>query len=142
MSDSICTRGSSIGPAQEALPGLTAQDAAPKRRARRTSRGASRDPMRHGFYARTFTAEEMRRLDAGDSTIRDEMNLLRTKVLRLARLTPLKKISDNELEAVIKLIRVVAEIDALERTQLMRLKIDATADPALEALAGLDPDDL
>jgi hypothetical protein len=98
--------------------------------------------MRHGFYARTFTAEEMRRLDAGDSTIRDEMNLLRTKVLRLARLTPLKKISDNELEAVIKLIRVVAEIDALERTQLMRLKIDATADPALEALAGLDPDDL
>ncbi len=100
------------------------------------------DKLRHGFYSSTFTADEMRRLDAGDRGIRDEMNLLRTKVLRLARLTPLKKIGDKELDTLIKLIRVVAAIDLLERTQLMRLKIDPSSDPSFAALDALDPDDL
>ena len=98
--------------------------------------------MRHGFYTPTFSAEEIRRLDAGTSGIQEEMNLLRVKILRLARLTPLKKIEAKELETLIKLIRVVAVLDALERTGVMARKVDASASPLLEALAGMDPDEL
>ena len=108
----------------------------------RGARKTARDPLKHGFYGATFTSEEVRRLDAGDGDIRDEMKLLRTKVLRLAKLTPLRTISDKELDTLIKLIRVVAAIDLLERTRLMRLKMDADTDPAFEALAALDSSDL
>lgn len=121
---------------------MTETTAGTEPRPQRASRKVARDPLRHGFYAATFSSEEIHRLDAGDGDIRDEMKLLRTKVLRLAKLTPLRKISDRELDTLIKLIRVVAAIDVLERTRLMRLKMDADADPAFEALAALDSSDL
>ena len=108
----------------------------------RSSKAPAKDRFKHGFYTPLFTPEEIRHLDAGTAGIRDETNLLRTKVLRLARLTPLKKIDTKELETLIKLIRVVAVLDALERTGIMRSKVDATASPLLEALADMDPDDL
>jgi hypothetical protein len=97
---------------------------------------------KRGFYTSTFTAEEVRRLGTAAPEAQDERELLHTKILRLARLTPLRKINAPELETLIKLIRVVAALDALERTDVMRIKADASLDPALQALAELDPDDL
>ena len=95
----------------------------------------------HGFYAPTFTTEEIRHLEA-EPDARPEFKLLRTKILRLAKLTPLKTINDKELDALIKMVRVVAALDAMERTGVMARKVDGTADPALAALAEMDPDDL
>jgi len=109
---------------------------------KRAAKLPAKDALRHGFYTSLFTAQEIRHLDAGSAGIRDEMNLLRTKIRRLAKLTPLTRIDAKELEALIKLIRVVAMLDALERTGIMRSKVDASASPLLEALAGMDPDDL
>ena len=96
---------------------------------------------RHGFYAPTFTPEEIRTLDA-EPDARPEFKLLRTKILRLAKLTPLKKINDKELDTLIKLVRVVAALDAMERTGVMARKADGAVDPVLAALAEMDPDDL
>ena len=115
----------------------------PAARGSRKREGKSaRNSFKHGFYTSLFTPDEVRHLDAGAASIRDEMNLLRTKILRLARLTPLKKIDAKELEALIKLIRVVAMLDALERTGIMRSKLEASASPLLDVLADMDPDDL
>ena len=101
-----------------------------------------KDPLRHGFYTSLFTPEEVRCLDAAPVGIQDEKNLLRIKIRRLAKLIPLKKIDAKELEALIKLVRVVAVLDALERTDITARKVDGAASPLLEALDGLDPDDL
>ena len=96
---------------------------------------------RHGFYAPTFTRQELEDLESQPDE-RPEIKLLRTKILRLAKLTPLKTINDKELDALIKMVRVVAALDAMERTGVMARKVDGTADPALAALAEMDPDDL
>jgi hypothetical protein len=106
-------------------------------------RTASRQELvrKYGLYAPTFTPEELNYLEA-DPDARPEFMLLRTKILRLARLTPLKKINDKELDALIKLVRVVAALDAMERTGVMARKVDGAADPALAALAEMDPDEL
>jgi len=109
----------------------------------RSKSRASREELirRHGLYAPTFTREEVRHLDAEPDS-RPEFKLLRTKILRLARLTPLKKINDKELDALIKLVRVVAALDVMERTDVMARKAEGTVDPALAALAEMDPDEL
>lgn len=109
----------------------------------RKKRAPSRAELirRHGFYAPTFTAEEIARLEA-EPEARPEFKLLRTKILRLAKLTPLKKLNDKELDALIKLVRVVAALDVMQRTDVMRSKVEGTLDPALAALAEMDPDDL
>ena len=66
----------------------------------------------------------------GPRRIQDEKNLLRIKIRRLARLIPLKKIDAKELEALIKLIRVVAVLDALERTGISARKVDGSGESA------------
>ncbi len=112
---------------------------------KQTSRKRSRkavDTNNNGFYTATFSAEERRRLDARPAGIEEEKQLLRVKILRLSKLTPLKRIDAKELETLVKLIRVVAVLDALERTGITARKVDATANPLLEALADMDPDDL
>jgi hypothetical protein len=96
---------------------------------------------RYGFYAPTFTPEELRHLDEQPDA-RPEFMLLRTKILRLAKLTPLTKIDEQELDALIKLVRVVAALDAMERTSVMARKAEGAQDPVLEALAGMDAEDL
>jgi hypothetical protein len=98
-------------------------------------------PERDSLYDRVFTPEE-RELLHGRRHLRLEQDLLRTKVLRLARLTPLKRLNDRELNALLKLLRLIAQIDALERTQLMARKSGDPDDPFLQALDALDPDDL
>jgi hypothetical protein len=107
--------------------------------------------QKYGFYASTFTAEELRYLDIepipgngaqGPAASRPELALLRTKILRLAKLTPLKSIDEDQLDALIKLVRVVAALDAMERTSVMRTKAEGGVDPALAALAANDLEDL
>ncbi len=120
--------------------GVAAKQTSRKRTGKTAGKAA--DTNKHGFYTPTFSAEEMRRLEAGPAGIQEEMNLLRVKILRLSKLTPLKKIDAKELETLVKLIRVVAVLDALERTGITARKVDATASPLLEALADMDPDDL
>lgn len=109
----------------------------------RTLRSAARleRVRKHGFYASTFTAQELRYLEQEPDPLA-ELKLLRTKILRLARLTPLKTASPKELEALIKLVRVVAALDALERTGVMRSKVEGALDPALAALADMEDDAL
>ena len=97
--------------------------------------------QKYGFYASTFTAEEMRYLEA-DPTTRPEFAMLRTKILRLARLTPLKSIDEDQLDTLIKMVRVVAALDALERTSVMRTKAEGGTDPALAALGADTLEDL
>lgn len=124
---------------RESDPVNEAAGAAPQRRVRRSTVGSS---LRQGFYTSTFSADEIRRLGAATQEAQDERNLLRTKILRVAKLTPLKKLNAPELEALIKLIRLIAALDALERTGVMARKVDGTADAGLQALAEMDPDDL
>ena len=109
----------------------------------RRKRPASREELirKHGLYAPTFTPEELEYLDAQPEA-RPEFALLRTKILRLAKLTPLKTLDEDELDALIKLVRVVAALDAMERTGVMARKADAPVDPALAALAEMDEDPL
>jgi hypothetical protein len=97
--------------------------------------------QKYGFYASTFTADEMRHLDTDPGT-RPEFALLRTKILRLARLTPLRNIDEDQLDTLIKLVRVVAALDAMERTAVMRTKAEGGVDPALAALAADELEDL
>lgn len=109
----------------------------------RNRKAASREALirKHGLYAPTFTPEELEFLDAQPEA-RPEFALLRTKILRLAKLTPLKTLDEDELDALIKLVRVVAALDAMERTGVMARKADSPVDPALAALAEIDEDPL
>jgi hypothetical protein len=109
---------------------------------RKRSRKSGNDNLKHGLYTSTFTREEIRRLDAAPAGSGEEKNLLRVKILRLAKLTPLKKIETKELEALIKLTRVVAILDALERTDINARKVDGSTGSLLDALDEMDPDDL
>jgi hypothetical protein len=110
--------------------------------ARKRPRKTVKDNLRHGFYTSTFSPGEIRLLDAGTVGSGQEKNLLRVKILRLAKLTPLKKIEAKELEALIKLTRVVAVLDALERTGISARKVDGSTGSLLDALDAMDPDDL
>lgn len=109
----------------------------------RKTRATARDELirKYGLYSPTFTPEELAYLDSQPEE-RPEFALLRTKILRLAKLTPLKTLDEDELDALIKLVRVVAALDAMERTGVMARKADAPVDPALAALAEMDEDPL
>lgn len=111
-------------------------------RRRKAPRSGTPHNLRHGFYTSTFTPAELRQLDAEAQGPHDERKLLRTKILRLARLIPLKKISAAELDALIKLTRLIAALDALERTGVMARKVDGVPDPGLQLLAEIDSEDL
>ena len=104
-------------------------------------KAAAQNARPPGFYDKLFSAEEIRALAAGPQ-IGAEQDLLRTVVRRLVRLTPLKQLNDKEVNALLKLVRLIAVIDALERTEVMRRKGGLIDDPLLEELASRDPDDL
>lgn len=120
-------------------------------RSRRAGLTLQERMQKYGFYASTFTADELRHLDAeavaaeqaqGPAGPRPEFALLRTKILRLAKLTPLKSIDEDQLDTLIKLVRVAAALDAMERTSVMRTKAEGGVDPAMAALAALDDEPL
>ncbi len=94
-----------------------------------------------GFYDSLFNAQELRRLEVHPQ-ISAEQDLLRTLAWRLAKLMPLKELNDDELNALLKLVRLVAVIDALERTQVMRLKGGLDDDGVLASIAARDVEDL
>jgi hypothetical protein len=98
--------------------------------------------FKNGFYASTYTAAELKGLE-DQAKIRAEQDMLRTKALRLAKLTPLKKVSTQELQALARLLACVARIDALERTLLLARRKPGDLDDGLfDALAKMDPYDL
>ncbi len=94
-----------------------------------------------GFYDGLFSAPELRTLELHPQ-ISAEQELLRTLARRLAKLLPLKKLDDAQLDALLKLVRVVALIDALERTAVMRLKGGFDEDPLLDSITAPDVEDL
>ncbi len=107
--------------------------------ARKAGNAAGTRPT--GFYDKLFDREELRWLELHPQ-INAEQDLLRTLVRRLAKLLPLKELDDDQLNALLKLVRVVAMIDALERTEVMRRKGGLSDDPLLRAIAVDDLEDL
>ena len=67
---------------------------------------------------------------------------LRRDDARLAQLTPLKSIDEDQLDTLIKLVRVVAALDAMERTSVMRTKAEGGAEAALADFGALDESEL
>ena len=94
----------------------------------------ARDLRQPGFYDKLFSAEEIRALETRPQ-LGAEQDLLRTVVRRLVKLTPLKQLNDKEVKALLKLVRLIAVIDALERTEVMRRKGGVIDDPLLESFA-------
>ncbi len=103
------------------------------------TRPASTRPA--GFYDRLFDREELRWLELHPQ-INAEQDLLRTLTRRLAKLLPLKELDEEQLDGLLKLVRVVAMIDALERTEVMRRKGGLSDDPLLRSIAVDDLEDL
>jgi hypothetical protein len=119
----------------------TAPSAPSTRKSPAKKEAAGQNGRKPGFYDQLYSAEEIRWLETHPQ-IDAEQDLLRTVVRRLVRLTPLKQLNDKEVNALLKLVRLIAVIDALERTEVMRRKGGVIDDPLLESLAALDPDDL
>ncbi len=94
-----------------------------------------------GFYDKLFEREELRWLELHPQ-INAEQDLLRTLTRRLAKLLPLKELDEDQLDGLLKLVRVVALIDALERTEVMRRKGGLSDDPLLRSIAVDDLEDL
>ncbi len=94
-----------------------------------------------GFYDKLFGREELSWLELHPQ-INAEQDLLRTLTRRLAKLLPLKRLDEDQLNALLKLVRVIAMIDALERTEVMRRKGGLNDDPLLESIAVDDLADL
>lgn len=94
-----------------------------------------------GFYDNLLGKDELRWLGLHPQ-INAELDLLRTLVRRLAKLLPLKQLDEEQLDALLKLVRVVAMIDALERTEVMRRKGGLSEDPLLESIAADSLEDL
>ncbi len=94
-----------------------------------------------GFYDRLFDREELRWLELHPQ-MSAEQDLLRTLTRRLAKLLPLKELDEDQLDGLLKLVRVVALIDALERTEVMRRKGGLSDDPLLESIEAFDVEDL
>ncbi len=94
-----------------------------------------------GFYDNLFAKDELRWLELHPQ-INAEQDLLRTLTRRVAKLLPLKSLDDEQLDALLKLVRVIAMIDALERTEVMRRKGGLSDDPLVESIAVDDIADL
>lgn len=92
-----------------------------------------------GMYAHTYTADESSAI-AHAAGLKAEQDLLRIKFRRLAELTPLQELSTPELNAIARMLAIVARIESIERTLLAAHgKGDATL---LDSLAEMDPYDL
>ncbi len=106
-----------------------------------STRAAAKNGRKPGMYDSLFSPAEIRCLET-QHHISPEQELLRTIVRRLAKLTPLKQLNEKELNALLKLVRLIAVIDALERTEVMRRKGGLSDDPLLESIEAFDVEDL
>lgn len=101
---------------------------------------SNKNALKHGFYAKNFSADETKRLDDQDSTdVIGEINLLRVYVDRLANQIELKnKPNDDDLKALNTLSLITQSISTLTRTHyLVRGKSGAVTDSILQALEEL-----
>jgi hypothetical protein len=94
--------------------------------------------LRHGFYAKSFTEAEMRRLDKDiEGEFLDEIALARTNASRLAEL--LKDYKSMSLDDVVSasnaLNNYLDRIQSLSRAQRFMYRNQTTLEQALEELA-------
>ncbi len=106
-----------------------------------STRPEAKNGRKPGLYDSLFSAAEIRGLET-QRHVSPEQELLRTIVRRLARLTPLKQLNEKELNALLKLVRLIAMIDALERTEVMRRKGGLSDDPLLASIEAFEVEDL
>jgi hypothetical protein len=99
--------------------------------------------LRHGFYAKSFTEAEMRRLDKDiEGEFIDEIALARTNASRLAEL--LKDYKNMDLDDVVSasnaLNNYLDRIQSLSRAQRFMYRNQTTLEQALEELAKIPPE--
>src|SRR5512136_2626870 len=99
--------------------------------------------LRHGFYAKSFTEAEMRRLDADiEGEFIDEIALARTNAARLAELLKnYKNMSlDDFVSASNALNNYLDRIQSLSRAQRFMYRNQTTLEQALEELSHIPPE--
>ncbi len=99
--------------------------------------------LRHGFYAKSFTEAEMRRLDKDiEGEFIDEIALARTNASRLAEL--LKDYKNMSLDDVVSasnaLNNYLDRIQSLSRAQRFMYRNQTTLEQALEELSKIPPE--
>ena len=100
--------------------------------------------LRHGFYAKSFTEAEMRRLDKDiEGEFIDEIALARTNAARLAEL--LKDYKNMSLVDVVSasnaLNNYLDRIQSLSRAQRFMYRNQTTLEQALEELSKIPPEE-
>ena len=100
--------------------------------------------LRHGFYAKSFTEAEMRRLDKDiEGEFIDEIALARTNAARLAEL--LKDYKSMSLVDVVSasnaLNNYLDRIQSLSRAQRFMYRNQTTLEQALEELSKIPPEE-
>ena len=100
--------------------------------------------LRHGFYAKSFTEAEMRRLDKDiEGEFIDEIALARTNASRLAEL--LKRYKSMSLDDVVSasnaLNNYLDRIQSLSRAQRFMYRNQTTLEQALAELAAIPPEE-
>jgi hypothetical protein len=100
--------------------------------------------LRHGFYAKSFTEAEMRRLDKDiEGEFIDEIALARTNASRLAEL--LKDYKNMSLADIVSvsnaLNNYLDRIQSLSRAQRFMYRNQTTLEQALEELARIPVDE-
>jgi hypothetical protein len=100
--------------------------------------------LRHGFYSKSFTEAEMRRLDRDiEGEFIDEIALARTNASRLAEL--LKDYKSMSLDDVVSasnaLNNYLDRIQSLSRAQRFMYRNQTTIEQALEELSKIPPEE-
>ncbi len=118
----------------------------PKSKRKPGGQAGNKNALRHGFYAKTFTADESKRLDAQDEDVTAEKSLIRVMIGRLVPEISFKEITrtDNNgakyrdahhLTQLNILSVMTGAIATLERTDyLMHGKNESVQTSILEAL--------
>lgn len=118
----------------------------PKSKRKPGAQAGNKNALRHGFYAKTFTADENDRLDAQKRDVTAEINLVRVYISRLCPEISFDEITrtDNNgaqyrdahyLSQLNTLSMLTATIATLERTDyLMRGRNESVQASILQAL--------
>lgn len=116
----------------------------PELKRRRGAQPGNSNALHHGFYAKSFTVAEMRRLDADiEGEFIDEIALARTNAARLAELLKdYKNMSlDDFVSASNALNNYLDRIQSLSRAQRFMYRNQTTLEQALEELSHIPPEE-